>query len=172
MHLESDVRNRFPLEGDRLELPVPRAIEVRFRHFTLRLADGHRRQRRIIDGAVQPKPAILLLSRACISRGTGSSNPPPSSSESANHRYRSASRLRKAQVPGPPTVRPSVSSALNQHVQNLALVIHGTPQIHPLARDAHHHLLQCQRLLGRGRRWRSRRAIARPNLSTHRRTVS
>jgi hypothetical protein len=31
---------------------------------------------------------------------------------------------------------------LDQHVENLALVIDGTPQIHPLAGDAHHHLVQ------------------------------
>ena len=33
--------------------------------------DGSRR----IDGGMQPKPAIFALSRACIERGTGSSNP-------------------------------------------------------------------------------------------------
>src|ERR1700758_582643 len=44
------------------------------------------RQPQIIDGGMQPKPAIFALSRACIARGTGSSNPPPSSAESgANH---------------------------------------------------------------------------------------
>src|SRR5215469_8579236 len=31
---------------------------------------------------MQPKPAIFALSRACIVRGTGSSNPPPSRGES------------------------------------------------------------------------------------------
>jgi|SRR6516165_1636195 len=36
--------------------------------------DGCRR----IDGGMQPKPAIFALSRACIARGTGSSNPTPS----------------------------------------------------------------------------------------------
>src|SRR5215813_12812608 len=32
----------------------------------------------------QEEPAIFALSRACIARGTGSSNPSPSSGESAN----------------------------------------------------------------------------------------
>jgi hypothetical protein len=41
-----------------------------------------------------------------------------------------------------PQRRPSVSSALNQHVENLALVIHRTPQKHLLAGDAHRHLVQ------------------------------
>ena len=36
--------------------------------------------------------------------------------------------------------RPSVAPTLNQHVENLALVIDGTPQIHLPAGDPHHHL--------------------------------
>jgi hypothetical protein len=39
-----------------------------------------------------------------------------------------------------PQRRPSVSPALDQHVENLA--IHGTPPIHPLTGDAHHHLVE------------------------------
>ena len=30
----------------------------------------------------------------------------------------------------------------NQHVEDLALVVDGPPQIHPLAGDPHHHLVQ------------------------------
>jgi hypothetical protein len=40
-----------------------------------------------------------------------------------------------------PQGRSSVASALH-HVENLALVIDSTPQIQPLAGDAHHHLVQ------------------------------
>jgi signal transduction histidine kinase len=36
---------------------------------------------------MQPKPVIFALSRACIARGTGSSNPSPSSGASANFRF-------------------------------------------------------------------------------------
>jgi len=36
---------------------------------------------------------------------------------------------------------PDVASALNQHVENLALVVDGTPEDNPLAGDAHHHLV-------------------------------
>jgi len=32
--------------------------------------------------------------------------------------------------------------ALNQHVENLALVIDGAPQVHPLAGDANDHLVE------------------------------
>jgi hypothetical protein len=42
------------------------------------------RQPQIIDDGMLPKPTIFALSRACIARGTGSSNPSPSSKESAN----------------------------------------------------------------------------------------
>jgi len=35
-----------------------------------------------------------------------------------------------------------VAAALNQHVENLALVIDGAPQVHPLARDANDHLVE------------------------------
>jgi hypothetical protein len=41
-----------------------------------------------------------------------------------------------------PQRRAAVSAALNQPVENLALVVDGTPQIHPLAGDAHHHLIE------------------------------
>jgi hypothetical protein len=45
---------------------------------------------------MQPKPAIFALSRACIARGTGSSNPSPSSEESANHQFLSGGAYRHA----------------------------------------------------------------------------
>ena len=35
---------------------------------------------------MQPKPAVIALGRSCIARGTGSSNPFPSSSESCKLR--------------------------------------------------------------------------------------
>ena len=41
-----------------------------------------------------------------------------------------------------PQRRPAVSPALDQHVEHLAFVIDGTPEIHPLAGDPHHHLVQ------------------------------
>jgi hypothetical protein len=41
----------------------------------------------VSDGGSQPKPAIIVLGRPCMARGTGSSNPFPSSAESANPRF-------------------------------------------------------------------------------------
>jgi hypothetical protein len=37
---------------------------------------------------------------------------------------------------------PGVTAALNQNVEDLALVIDGTPEVHPLAGDPHHHLVE------------------------------
>ena len=37
--------------------------------------------------------------------------------------------------------RPSVASALNQRVEDLAFVVDCAP-LHPLARDPHHHLVE------------------------------
>jgi predicted glycosyltransferase len=36
----------------------------------------------------------------------------------------------------------AVTPALNQHVEDLTLVIDGTPEVHPLAGDPDHHLVQ------------------------------
>src|SRR5438270_9943921 len=41
-----------------------------------------------------------------------------------------------------PQRRPTIASALDQDIENLALMVDGTPQIHPLAGDAHHHLIE------------------------------
>jgi len=37
---------------------------------------------------------------------------------------------------------PAVAPALNQHVEDLALVVESTPEVHPLAGDPDHHLVQ------------------------------
>src|SRR3979411_1678016 len=41
-----------------------------------------------------------------------------------------------------PECRPLVAPALNQHVENLALVIDGAPQVHPFAGYPDHHLVE------------------------------
>ena len=41
-----------------------------------------------------------------------------------------------------PQRSPAVAPALDQHVEDLALMVDGTPQVHPLAGDADHHLIQ------------------------------
>ena len=41
-----------------------------------------------------------------------------------------------------PQRRPGVPAALHQHVEDLAFVVNGTPEIHPLAGDPSNHLVQ------------------------------
>jgi len=41
-----------------------------------------------------------------------------------------------------PECRPLVAPALNQHIENLALVIDGAPQVHPFASNPDHHLVE------------------------------
>src|SRR6516165_8816750 len=56
------------------------------------------RQPQIIDDGMQPKPTIFALSRACIARGTGSSNPSPSSEESSANSVRDPAEYRRGGV--------------------------------------------------------------------------
>jgi hypothetical protein len=37
---------------------------------------------------------------------------------------------------------PSVAPALNQHVEDLAFIVDGTPEIHAYTGDPHHHLVE------------------------------
>src|SRR3954449_2942427 len=41
-----------------------------------------------------------------------------------------------------PECRVLVAAALHQHIENLALVIDGAPQVHPFTGDANHHLIE------------------------------
>jgi hypothetical protein len=41
-----------------------------------------------------------------------------------------------------PQRRPAIAPALDQHVQDLALVLDGTPEVHPLAGNPHRHLVE------------------------------
>jgi hypothetical protein len=41
-----------------------------------------------------------------------------------------------------PQRRPAVSPTLNQHIEDLTFMVDSTPQVHPLAGDPDHHLIQ------------------------------
>jgi hypothetical protein len=62
--------------------------------------------------------------------------------------------------------RSAARRRLNQHIEHLALVVDSTPEVHPLAGIRTTASSRRQRLLGRGRRRRSRRAITGPNFRT------
>ena len=68
-----------------------------------------------------------------------------------------------------PECRPLVAPALNQHVENLALVINGAPQVHPFASNPDHHLVEVPSIARPWRHRRSFRAIPGPNFRTQRR---
>jgi hypothetical protein len=55
-------------------------------------------------------------------------------------------------------VQPLVAPALNQHVENLALVIDGAPQIHPFASNRTTISSRCHRSLG-DMRWIGRMRV-------------
>jgi hypothetical protein len=108
-----------PVEGNEFELPVPRAIR-RGLGFETSLwpafGDFRRRQSQKTSGSgLRPKPVIIALGRPCIARGTGSSNPPPSSGESgANLTFsigppKSCWRTRVCRSPGTSNGRCSAS---------------------------------------------------------------
>ena len=71
-----------------------------------------------------------------------------------------------------PDCSPLVAPALNQHVENLALVIDGAHKYIRLAAIRTTTSSSCRRSLGRGRDRRNFRAIPGPNFKTQRRTVS
>jgi hypothetical protein len=54
----------------------------------------------------------------------------------------SGERSRAQQLAHQAKRRPFVTPALHQHIEHLALVIDGAPQVHRLSGDPHHHLVE------------------------------
>jgi hypothetical protein len=76
---------------------------------------------------LQPGPAALTELEKIIRRWAGLLACKPLLSEKLAHQ---------------PQRRPAVPATLDQHVKDLALVIDGTPEVHPLAGDPNNHLVQ------------------------------
>ena len=91
---------------------------------------------RILRPIIFPKPLLMP---------TGQSKTPERGGVGAqlvgDQQFRHEALLLE-QLAHQPQRRPTVASALDQHVEDLALVIDGAPEIRPLAGDAHHHLVQ------------------------------
>jgi hypothetical protein len=66
----------------------------------------------------------------------------------------------------------AVAPTLNQHIEDLTLMIDGTPEVHPLAGDPDHHLVQMPSVARPRATSSQRRAITGPNFSTQLRIVS
>src|SRR5215472_4112892 len=105
------------------EKPLSGASRLEPLHFVL--SSSHRLMR-VLGSIVCPQP---LLMRA------GQSQTPECGGVRAqlvgDQQFRHKALLLE-QVAHQPQRRPSIAPALNQHIENLALVIDGAPQVHPL----------------------------------------
>jgi hypothetical protein len=63
-------------------------------------------------------------------------------SQLVGHDHRGHETLPREQLAHQLQGRALVPSALNQHVEDFALVVHRAPEIHRLATDPHHHFIE------------------------------
>ena len=129
------------------------------------LSSSHRLMR-ILGAIVLPEPLFMRAGQPQTPerRGVGM--------QLVGHQQLRDEALLLEQLAHQPQRCSGIAPALNQHVEDLALVIDGPPQVHPFAGDPTTISSRYHRLLGRGRRRRSRRAITGPNFNTQLRTVS
>src|ERR1700741_2061061 len=121
---------------------------------------------RVLRPVVFPKPLLMSTGQSQTSERAG-----VGAQLVGDQQFRHEALLLE-QLTHEPQGRPTIAAALDQHVENFALVIDGA---HRYSRSPAMRTTissKCQRSLGRGRPWRRRRAIAGPNFSTQRRTVS
>src|SRR6202022_3102217 len=107
----------------------------RFEALHLALSSPYRLMR-VLRPVVLPKPLFVRArqSKAPERRGVGA--------QLIGHQQFRCKPLLSEKLAHQPQCRPAVAAALHQHVQDLALVVDGTPEIHPLAGDADHHFIQ------------------------------
>ena len=102
-----------PLEGDGFELPVPRAMQARLEAKIAGFGCVRRRLSAAAVGGHQLMRKAKSRNRTLIARGTGSSNPSPSSGESsANLIFGAASRRRGCRAPSIILSAPASSPAI------------------------------------------------------------
>jgi hypothetical protein len=107
----------------------------RFEPLHLVLSSSHRLMR--IFGAIIPSQPLLMR--------TGQSQTPECAgvrTQLVGDQQFGCETLLLEQLAHQPQRRPTIAPALNQHIEDLALVVDGTPQIHPLAGDPHYHLVE------------------------------
>jgi len=80
--------------------------------------------------------------------------------------------LLSQQLAHDPERRAPVSVALDQHVEDLALMVDRSPQVHAFLGDPDDHFVEVPSAVRGGSAAASSRAIAGPNFMTQRRTVS
>src|SRR3954447_20364402 len=86
----------------------------------------------------------IVLSKALLMRAAQAELPECRSvgAEFVGHQQFRREALFPEQLAHQPQRRPLVASTLNQHIENLALVIDSAPQIHLPAGDSHDHLVE------------------------------
>src|SRR6201993_3957288 len=91
---------------------------------------------RVLRPIVLPKPLFVRTrqSQAPERRGVGA--------QLVSHQQLRCKPLLSEKLAHQPQRRPAVAATLDQHVEDLALVVDGTPQVHPLAGDPNNHLVQ------------------------------
>ena len=91
---------------------------------------------RVLRPVVFPKPLLMSTGQSQTSERAG-----VGAQLVGDQQFRYEALLLE-QLTHQPQGRPTIAAALDQHVEDLALVIDGTPQIHSFAGDAHHHLVK------------------------------
>src|SRR5271165_6521751 len=107
----------------------------RFKPLHLALSSPYRLMR-VLRPIVAPKPLFVR---------TGQSQAPERGSIGAQlvgHQQFRRKPLLSEKLAHQPQRRPAVAATLDQHVEDLALVIDGAPEVHPLAGDPNNHLVQ------------------------------
>jgi len=91
---------------------------------------------RVLRPIVLPKPLFVRArqSQAPERRSVGA--------QLVSHQQFRCKPLLSEKLAHQPERRPAVAAALHQHVEDLAFVVDGTPEIHPLAGDPNHHFVQ------------------------------
>src|SRR5580693_1503052 len=91
---------------------------------------------RVLRPVVFPKPLLMSTGQSQTSERAG-----VGAQLVGDQQFRYEALLLE-QLTHQPQGRPTIAAALDQRVENFALVIDGAPQIQSLAGDAHHHLVQ------------------------------
>src|ERR1700724_4582466 len=107
----------------------------RFEALHLALASSYRLMR-VLGPIVAPKPLFVRTaqSQAPERRGVGA--------QLVSDQQFRCKPLLSEKLAHQPQFRPAVAATLHQHIEDLAFVVDGTPEIHPLAGDANHHFVQ------------------------------
>ena len=122
------------------EESLGRALALETLHFALAPAD---REMRILSPVVLAHPSRMVpLAHVEVMRGGTVGSQP------IGHDTLGMDSDILQQLAHQPERRPLVSALLEQHIENLAFIIHCTPEIHPCPANADHHLVQMP-----ARRW-------------------